>query len=192
MEEIKKEAGTSKENTATDTGASTSQETNATEVATEQPFKVFNNEEDFKKELQSISSKAKFEILKEFEAKSVDDIKARVAKADELQKTIEELNTGKQSLESELEKIKAEKEQITQEFTLKTLKVNEELQKEFLAIVNITEGDSFEAKCKAVIAKMPYFAGGEKNPVKIGNEKSNQKITIQDRIKERSKNGLVF
>ena len=179
MEEIKKEAGTSKENTAT---AGT----------TEQPFKVFNSEEDFKKELQSISSKAKFEILKEFEAKSVDDIKARVAKADELQKTIEELNTGKQSLESELEKIKAEKEQITQEFTLKTLKVNEELQKEFLAIVNITEGDSFEAKCKAVIAKMPYFAGGEKNPVKIGNEKSNQKITIQDRIKERSKNGLVF
>ena len=29
------------ENTATDTGSSTSKETNATEVATEQPFKVF-------------------------------------------------------------------------------------------------------------------------------------------------------
>lgn len=185
MEEIKKEADTSFENTATDTEASTSKETNATEVATEQPFKVFSNEEDFKKELQSISSKAKFEILKEFEAKSVDDIKARVAKVDELQKTIEELNTGKQSLESELEKTKAEKEQITQEFTLKTLKVNEELQKEFLAIVNITEGDSFEAKCKAVIEKMPYFTAGEKTHIKIGNEKSNKKITLQDRSKER-------
>ena len=62
-----------------------------------------------KRNCRSISSKAKFEILKEFEAKSVDDIKAKWQRWTSFKKRLRELNTGKQSLESELEKTKAER-----------------------------------------------------------------------------------
>lgn len=66
------------------------------------PFKVFTSEEEFNKTLQSERSKAKHEVLKELNVKTVDEVKSVLTAYEAVQKTAEELKGKTSKLEEQL------------------------------------------------------------------------------------------
>lgn len=71
-------------------------------AAEAKPFKVFTSEEEFNKALQSERSKAKHEVLKELNVKTVDEIKGALTAFEAVQKTAQELQGKTSKLEEQL------------------------------------------------------------------------------------------
>lgn len=102
-----------------ETDVTTTQEKQETEQVVEtpeaeglnpqEPFKTFENEEEFNKVLQSTSSKAKGEILKELGINSVNAFKEQFAKVSENEEILTQLETLKTEAEA-LTKAKLELE----------------------------------------------------------------------------------
>ena len=89
-----------------------SEDTTTEEPQPTQPFKVFDSEDDFNKAIQSASSKAKGEILKELGIESVNAFKEQLTKVQEgtsriadyeaMQSRVRELETKNRNLEDNL------------------------------------------------------------------------------------------
>lgn len=71
-------------------------------VTEAKPFKVFTSEEEFNKALQSERSKAKHEVLKELNVKTVDEVKTALTAFEAVQKTAQELQSKTSKLEEQL------------------------------------------------------------------------------------------
>lgn len=136
--------------------------------------KLPTTEEELSKLLQSSSSKAKGEILKELGYKSVKDIKEAIAKGnnvEELNSTITNLTKEREALEAERNELKGTLLKRDNKKILRENGVPEELAETFLTFVdnNVQEGETREEAARRVKNTLFKAAGIE---VKIGVDKT--------------------
>jgi hypothetical protein len=152
-----------------------------------QPFKVFSNEDEYKKEIQSVSSKAKYELLKELGAKNLDDVRIKFS---ELEATKAEL-TEYAKIKQEFEALTAEKQKISEDLVLTKMNVTESLKNEALTLAKAKlqehEG-SLEKAMEDVIKKFPSMVnnnGATPAPSKIGTPKTSGAVNMTDPERDR-------
>lgn len=123
-----------------------------------EPFKVFATEEEFNKALQSERSKAKHDVLKELNAKSVDAVKETLTAFEAVQLTAEELKGKNSKLEEELA--------VTQ------LGIASEFVTEALTLAKAKGDKPLKDALAEVISKFPNMVGtvAAKPEVKVGTE----------------------
>lgn len=143
----------------------TSVESEATTVKDATPFKVFTSEEDYKKEIQSISSKAKNDLLQKLEISSVDDYKSFKERYTELENINKKLENEKLDLANQINTKNTE-------ILYAKLGINDENKNDFEALLkarlsNNSDEDPYEIGKKIVDT---YFNKTNKE-VKFGNEK---------------------
>lgn len=110
----------------------------AEEVAKEiKPFKVFETEEEFNKILQSASSKAKGEILKELGINSVAEFKEQYEKVEQLT----ELSNTLAEVQSRVDSLVEEKLRLESIILATKYPMSEEASKMFAELVSIKRGD---------------------------------------------------
>lgn len=124
------------------------------------------SEEEYKKAQQSAASKAKYELLKEFGVKGVDDFRNKVKEADDAIKEKESFVT---QLEERDNKIK----ELNQKMVIKELGVAEDFTEDLITLAQkkISDTVDFKAACEQVLERNPSWRSG-KSPVKLGTEKS--------------------
>ena len=133
-----------------------------------QPYKVFDSEEDFQRELKSAESKAKNDILKRLNLNSVDEGTQTLTKAEKLEQDLQMAFEKLQSLEEENALVK--------------LGVQEEYKEEALTLARArkTADKSLEQALKEVGEKFPdLFAQPVKKGVeRLGSETSDQTVDV--------------
>ncbi len=160
-------------------------------------------EERIKKAVQSASSKAKNEILKEIGIESVADIKAQIEKGgkyeatvlqvEELNKQIEEFTKEREATASEIEALRNKAKATEDSLLVHKLGVSEEFADDFIKLVDLdTSGNERLAVAEALKERFTsgnIFKGVETpvSSVKIGNPKTEVEPTLKDRIKEMTK-----
>lgn len=138
------------------------------------PFKVYASEDEYRKDVQSVASKSKFELLKELGIKNVDEGKLRFTELEAVRTEITELSKFK----DELELVRKEKESLTEDLLATKLGIKEDSKADFLVLskskMNSTEGTTLEEAMKSTLEKYTYFKDEDiPNPVsKIGTEKT--------------------
>jgi hypothetical protein len=144
------------ENTTPETTVETGE--NKTPVQTQEPVKTYTQEE-YDKAIQSASSKAKNEILKALEIKSVDEFKTLKETYDKAVKDSEELKTSNEKLNHLL--------------VLKDLNVKDDSAEDFidLAIKRISDKVDFKAAAEEVAKLYPAMLKGVETNIKTGIEK---------------------
>lgn len=110
----------------------------AEEVAEDtKPFKVFETEEEFNRVLQSASSKAKGEILKELGINSVAEFKEQYKKVEQFKELSQELT----DIKAEVDKLIEEKLKLESIILATKYPLSDEASKIFAELVNIKRGD---------------------------------------------------
>lgn len=145
----------------TEVKATAPQETAPTQA--KEPYKVFDSEEDFQRELKSAESKAKNDILKRLNLNSVDEGTQTLTKAEKLEQDLQMAFDKLQSLE--------------EENALVRLGVQDEYKEEALTLARArkTTDKSLEQALKEVGEKFPnLFAQPKKGVEKLGSETSDQ------------------
>jgi hypothetical protein len=113
-------------------------ETVAEEVAEEiKPFKVFETEDEFNKVLQSASSKAKGEILKELGINSVAEFKEQYEKVEQLT----EISNTLAEAQSRIDSLVEEKQRLESIILATKYPMSEEASKMFAELVSVKRGD---------------------------------------------------
>lgn len=135
------------------------------------------SEEDLKKACQSSASKAKYELLKELNIKSVDEFKDIRSKYE---------NTVKESddLKAQLQQTRDDFDTYKLDIKIRDLGVSDEFKDEFLTLTNskISAEVDFDAAAKLVLDKNPNYRVHREETVKIGVEK--QEVKEQPNISE--------
>lgn len=134
-----------------------------TPTQNKQPFKVFDSEEDFQRELKSAESRAKNDILKRLNLNSVDEGTQTITKAEQLEQDLSKAFAKLQSLEEENALVK--------------LGVQDEYKEEALTLARArkTEDKSLEQALKEVGEKFPdLFNVRKKGVEKLGSETTDQ------------------
>jgi hypothetical protein len=134
-----------------------------TPTQNKQPFKVFDSEEDFQRELKSAESRAKNDILKRLNLNSVDEGTQTITKAEQLEQDLSKAFAKLQSLEEENALVK--------------LGVQDEYKEEALTLARArkTEDKSLEQALKEVGEKFPDLLSPTKKGVeKLGSETTDQ------------------
>jgi hypothetical protein len=170
------------------TETSTQEQTAAPQEQTASPYKVFANEDEYKKEIQSTSSKAKYEMLKELNVKNVEEIRVKFSELEAAKAELSEY--GK--LKDELDNLTAEKTRIAEDLVLTKFGVQDTFKQEALTLakskVNDFEG-SLEKAMEDVLVKFPSLAGKEQasqqTPSKIGTQRNPASVNVSDQEKER-------
>jgi hypothetical protein len=153
------------------------------------PYKVYTSEDEFKKEVQSLSSKAKFEMLKEVGVKNLEEIRVKFAELEASKAEISEFMKMKEQLES----VKAEKEKMAEDLLVTKFKIKDEVRNEAmtLAKAKMPEFDnSLEKAMSEIIKKFPTLvATGEQStpaiPTKIGVAKQPSTVNLSDAERDR-------
>lgn len=101
------------------------------------PFKVFETEEEFNRVLQSASSKAKGEILKELGINSVAEFKEQYKKVEQFKELSQELT----DIKAEVDKLIEEKLRLESIILATKYPLSDEASKIFAELVNIKRGD---------------------------------------------------
>ncbi len=102
-----------------------------------EPFKVFNTEEDYNKIIQSASSKAKGEILKELGINSVNEFKEQFEKVEQFKELSQELTDIKTKVDNLVEeKLKLESIVLSSRYPM-----SEEASRMFAELVSVKRGD---------------------------------------------------
>lgn len=156
-------------------------------VANEQ-VAIPKTEEEFKKALQSASSKKMDEFLKKYDATKLSDIEEKLVKVSELEKQLTaktEAETKSQSLEDkikELQKIIDEQTPIINEKRqtdfLKENNINPEFKEDFFTLYEkkLNEDKSNEAEViKGILEKHPNMSSVKLNEIKTSVSKTEKK-----------------
>lgn len=130
------------------------------------PFKTFETEEDFKKVIQSESSKAQYKLLQELGVDKLDDVKAWKA-------SNEELATVKADKEAKDAKIA----ELSTELTFTKLGVKDEFRSDLLALAkaSVNEDTDFETATKAVVERHPHMIAAKKQSIVMGGDRGTGK-----------------
>ena len=144
-------------------------DTTATVETTTQPFKAFESEEEFSKFTQSISSKAKGEILKEIGGSNVNDIKQVLEKG----KQYDEINNKYVDIETKYNSVLTEKEQLTTDLIVTKYNIADDFKEEFLTLAKAKVNDDVDLQTASqqVFDKVGKNFIKEKLPVQIGGGK---------------------
>lgn len=146
-------------------------------------FKAFETEDEFNKYNQSLSSKAKGEILKEVGFNSVSEIKERIAQSSKVLE-VEEANKSLQSehekLLGEFDLLKTSKTELEDKLLVTKYNVSEEFSKQFITLVRSGVDDkvTLDQSAEQVITllqKNPFKSGGK--IVKIGSQINPNEMT---------------
>ena len=142
---------------------------------TTQPFKAFENEEEFNKFTQSISSKAKGELLKEIGYNSVSDIKSVVEKGNQF----DDISNKYTEVESKYKGAIDEAEALRIDLITTKYNISDEFKDEFVTLTKAKVNDDTDINkaAQSVYEKLSksFFNEGKKPSIKIGGDSS--KIT---------------
>lgn len=166
--------------------ASAQQQPKAQGETQKTPYKVFETEEDFRKELQSVSSRAKYELLEKTGEKSIEGIKAKFQELEEVKGKV----AGLSEIQSKLEAIQAEKDKLNEDLLMTKMGVKDELKQDFLTLAKSKVGKDVDLAnaMTQTIQKYSYFKGEGTPNVKIGTEKKASKVDLGDDEKQRLMN----
>lgn len=114
---------------------------------TKQPFKVFQTEDDYNKEVKSAESRGKFSVLERLGVKSIDEAKTNLSKS--------------ATLETELNETKSKYQTLEQDYHLSKAGVKDEYKEEVitLAKAKVNDETTFDKALEAVVQKMPFVTG---------------------------------
>jgi ribosome-associated toxin RatA of RatAB toxin-antitoxin module len=145
-------------------------DTTTTVETTTQPFKAFESEEEFSKFTQSISSKAKGEILKEIGGSNVNDIKSVYEKG----KQFDDINEKYTTIKSEYETALTDKENLTADLIVTKYNIDDEYKDEFLTLAKakISDDVDLQTASKQVFDKLGKNFTKTPNSIKIGGNKT--------------------
>jgi hypothetical protein len=166
---------------------STEQAVATTPTEPGKPFKVYNSEDEFKKEAQSIASKAKYEVLKDLNVKNLDEVRAVFTEAEALKAEL--ASTSK--IKEEYEAIKTEKQKLSENLLMTQLGVKQELRDDFLVLAKSKTSDKvqLEDAAKNILEKYTYFKGTDDVAAqvanKIGTEKKTPNVDLKDEERQR-------
>lgn len=125
--------------------------------------------EDYDKAIQSASSKAKYDILKELGISSVKEFQ-------ELKSTYESAINSKTSLEESISNLNNEKNKLLEDLMLSKLGVSEEYSKDLLTLAKskVDENHSLEEVSKELLERYPQWRNS-KETIKMGTEKTDNR-----------------
>jgi chaperonin cofactor prefoldin len=137
---------------------------------TTQPFKAFETEEEFSKFTQSLSSKAKGEILKEIGGSNVNEIKDIMSKG----KQYDEVNGKYVELETKFNSVISEKDKLQTDLILTKFNIADDFKDEFLTLANAKVNDEVDLQTASqqVFEKLGKNFIKETKPLKIGGDKT--------------------
>ena len=146
-----------------DTSAPVEAETNTTITMTEA---------ELNKKLQSASSKAKNDIMKELGINSIKDFQ-------DLKATYETAVNDKNILEENIKTLNQEKTKLSEDLMLTKLGVSEEYRDDLLTLAKskVDNAHTLEDVSKSLLEKFPQFKS-TKEQIKMGTEKANIKDTV--------------
>ena len=160
------------------------EETQPKVEATTQPFKAFESEEEFSKFTQSISSKAKGEILKEIGGSNVNEIKDIMSKG----KQYDEINEKYTSIESKFNEVKTVNGQLQEKLILTKFNIADDFKDEFLTLAKAKVNDevNIDAASQLAFDKLvkTFFKEGNKHSIKIGGDSSKVTETEEEVMKK--------
>jgi len=152
------------------------------------PYKVYGSEDEFKKDVQSLSSKAKYALLQELNVKNLEEARAKFSELEFTKSELKALN----DIKSELETARAEKNKLTESLLLTELGVRNELRDDFLTLAKskVNDKTALPDAARLVLEKYTYFAGqsNDKSPApaaKIGSERKAANVDMASAEKER-------
>jgi len=174
----------------TETVTTPAAETVATPESTPESnvFKAFDTEDQYNKEVQSLSSKAKYSLLQELGVKNLDEVKIRFNELDAAKSELSTLD----DIRSELDTLKTEKQTLSETLLVTKMGVKEDTAADFLVLAKSkmasTEDMTLEDAMKATLEKYAQFGGESSTPLstKIGTEKAS-KPSSKDYIMEMTK-----
>lgn len=134
------------------------------------------SEEEYKKALQSASSKAKYSLLQELGINSVDDFKQKSAKYDEGIKELEQLKQKQAEYELQVDSLK-------KDLAVEQLGVSDEYKEDLITLAKAKVSDKvdFKSAAEEILNKNPNWKKGQSAP-KLGTEKSEVKPTTVDDV----------
>lgn len=140
------------------------------EVKVTTPFKAFESEEEFNKFTQSISSKAKGELLKEIGGSNVNEIKDYLTKG----KQYDEVSSKISGIEEKYKAVLDENSVLKTDLIITKYNVSEEFKDEFitLAKAKVSDDVGLEQAAQSVYEKLgkSFFKGEVKPIIKIGGD----------------------
>lgn len=164
---------------------------NENKVETPEVFKSFESEEDYNKILQSASSKAKGEILKDLGINSISEFKTNMEEFSKYKETqltdTEKLNSTLKSRDTQI--LDLQKEIMGNKVTIESnnifkiavkLGVKEDSISDVIKLATFGENKDYEKGLKSVLDKYPSFKNDGKSGYQIspniGNGKSKPKV----------------
>jgi hypothetical protein len=166
----------------------TTQEQTTAPQEQSQPYKVFTSEDEYRKEIQSTSSKAKYEMLKELNVKNVEEIRVKFSELEAAKADLSEY--GK--LKTELDNLTAEKTRLSEDLVLTKFGIQDAFKQEALTLAKSKVQDfegSLEEAMKDTIAKIPTLVGtgeaSQPSPSKIGTQRNPANVNVSDQERER-------
>lgn len=185
------------------TNVSTTEETSTTEVEApkvestaeniNEPYKIYNTEDDFNKEIKSNSQKRIAELYKELGVESKEQIKEALeikGKYDELFNTYETLSKEYSDYKTKNSEIIATNEKLSRDLVLTQLNIStdEQTREDFITSVEALAQKreiTFEDAAKEYLERHPDFIENKfLNNLKIGGEKSATKPNSNSYTKE--------
>jgi hypothetical protein len=151
------------------------------------PYKVYASEDEFKKEVQSLSSKAKYALLQELNVKNLEEARAKFSELEFTKSELKALNDVK----AELETAKTEKQKLSENLLMTELGVKTELRDDFLVLAKnkVSKDLPLADAAKSVLEKYTYFKGSNDVAAqvaqKIGTEKKPQQVDFKEDEKKR-------
>ena len=151
------------------------------ESSTTQPFKAFENEDEFSKFTQSISSKAKGEILKELGIKSVAEFKDKYSDVEQLEVLKVSLSEKDQALadkineytdlETKYNEVLKQNQENMEKLVLSQYELPETFKDDFKVLVRagVKDDVTFEQSAKEVYERLNITQ--VKNKIQIGGAK---------------------
>jgi len=161
-------------NTAEQAPVATEVSESKDEVKTEaKPFKVYASEDEYKKDAQSLSSKAKYALLQELNVKNLEEARAKFSELEFTKSELKALN----DIKAELDTAKAEKQKLSENLLLTELGVKTELRDDFLTLAKskVDEKTPLPDAAKSVLEKYTYFKGQE-SPTQVVNKIGTPKV----------------
>nr|DAF20222.1 MAG TPA: Major capsid protein [Caudoviricetes sp.] len=159
----------------------TTEEASKTETTTEdstKPFKIYETEEEYNKDLKSASMKKVNDMFKELGVSSIAELKAYKESAQLFNQKNDEfelLKSGNEELKKSFNELSEENNQLKNELLLNKFGIDGSNANDFLTLAKskVNETKSLEEACSEVLEKYPSFRSTNIQTLfKIGSPKS--------------------